>query len=99
MISDTFFPPEPPSSVVAHTWALSVFRVQDHTAQQRVLRALRRLGRADLTALGTQRDGESFVVIDWDTLSDQVHAGQVVMAADAHAEIAFASGGSRAALP
>jgi len=99
MISDSFFPPEPPSSVLAHTWALSVFRVQDHVAQQRVLRALRLLGRADLTALGMQWDGETFVVIDWDSQSDEVHAGQVVMAADAHAEIAFASSRSQAVLP
>ena len=70
MISENFFTPEPPSSVLAHTWALSVFRVDDYMAEQRVLRALRLLGR-----------------IDWDSLSDEVHLRQVVMAADAHPEI------------
>jgi hypothetical protein len=99
VISENFFTPEPSSSVLAHTWALSVFRVEDHSAQQRVLRALRLLGRADLTALGMQRCGEAFVVIDWDSMSDEVHARHVVMAADAHAEIAFDSRRGQAVLP
>jgi hypothetical protein len=98
MISESFFTPGP-SSVPAHSWALSVFRVEDHLAQQRVLRALRRLGRADLTALGTQRGGETFVVIDWDVTSDKVNAKQIVMSADRHAAITFTSRESQAALP
>ena len=90
MISESFFTPES-RSVLAHTWALSVFRVEDHVAQQRVLQALQRLGRADLTAMGTQRGDETFVVIDWDSLADGSHAKQVVMAADRHATITYAS--------
>ena len=90
MISESFFTPEP-QSVLAHTWALSVFRVEDHAAQQRVLLALRRLGRDDLTAMGTQRGNETFVVIDWDSLSDEGYAKQVVSAADPHAAITYAS--------
>jgi hypothetical protein len=93
MISESFFTPEPPSSVLAHTWALSVFRVQDHVAQQRVLRALHLLGRADLTAHGEQRGEETFVVVDWDSKSGEVNARQVVIAADEHAETAFTSSG------
>ena len=88
MISESLFTPEP-RSVLAHTWALSVFRVEDHVAQQRVLRALRRLGRADLTAIGTQRGSETFVVIDWDAVLDEGRAIQVVMAADRHATVTF----------
>lgn len=91
MISQTTSNPEPPSSVLTHTWALSVFRVKDHRAQQRVLRALSSLGRADLTALGMQRDDETFVVVDWDAVSDKFHAQHAVMGADAHAKIAFMS--------
>lgn len=90
MISESFFPPES-RSVLDHTWALSVFRVEDHAAQQRVLQALRGLGRADLTAMGTQRGDETFVVIDWDSLSDGGYAKQVVMAVDRHATVTYAS--------
>ena len=88
MISESFLPPELYSRH-AHPWALSVFRVENPQAQQRVLQALRRLGRADLTVLGTQRGNEAFVVIDWDaTLAE---ARPVVMAADRHAAITFTS--------
>jgi hypothetical protein len=97
MISEVFLPPEP-CSVLAHSWALSVFRVEDHMAQQRVLRALRQLGRADVTAMGTQRGSETFVVIDWDSASDEPHTKSVVMAADRHAAITFTSEG-RVSLP
>ncbi|KAA1397671.1 hypothetical protein [Aeromicrobium ginsengisoli] len=65
--------------------------MEDHKAQQRVLEALRRLRRGDLTAVGTQRDGETFVIIDWNSASDETQAKQVVMAADRHAAITFTS--------
>lgn len=90
MISETLFTREP-GPVLTHSWAVSVFRVEDHVAQQRVLRALRRLGRADLTAIGTQRGGETFVVIDWDFASDEVQAKQVVLTADRRATNTFTS--------
>lgn len=89
-MSQTFFTPGP-SALPAHSWALSVFRVEDQVAQQRVLRALRRLGRADLSAIGTQRGSETFVIIDWDAMSDGTRTTSAVMAADRHAEVTFRS--------
>lgn len=90
MTSDSAFTPEW-SSGVAPTWALSVFRVEDHVAQQRVLRALRRLGRADLTAVGTRRGSETFVVIDWDCASNGFPPPEVVLTADRRATNTFTS--------
>jgi hypothetical protein len=90
MISESDLPPEP-GTVLAHTWALSVFRVEDHVAQQRVLRALRRLGRADLTAMGTRRGSETFVVIDWDSASCGFPPTEVVLTADRRAMTTFTS--------
>lgn len=78
-----------PSSVLAHRWALSVFRVEDQSAQQRVLHALSRLGRADLTATAAQRGDETFVIIDWDVTADD--AQHVVMVADRNAAMTFRS--------
>lgn len=97
MISEIPFTPERSSGVLP-TWALSVFRVEDHVAQQRVLRALRRLGRADLTAMGTRRGSESFVVIDWDSAADGFPPVEVVLTADRRATTTFTSG-SEVALP
>lgn len=97
MISETPFTPERRSGVPP-TWALSVFRVEDHVAQQRVLRALRRLGRADLTAMGTRRGSEFFVVIDWDCASDGFPPTKVVLTADRRASTSFTSR-SEVALP
>lgn len=90
MISESAFTPQQ-SSGVAPTWALSVFRVEDHVAQQRVLRALRRLGRADVTAMGTRRGSETFVVIDWDCASDGFPPPEVVLTADRRATTMFTS--------
>jgi hypothetical protein len=98
MISESFFTPGP-SSVLAHSWALSVFRVEDHLAQQRVLRALDLLGRADLTAFATRQGRESFVIIDWDSTSGDVDAKQIVMTADRHAAITFTNRERQASLP
>ncbi len=91
MISETSPTAEPPSSVLTHSWALSVFRVENHEAQQRVLRALHWLGYAGVSAIGAQRDDETFVIIDWDSAADQAGAKQVVMLADRDAATTFTS--------
>lgn len=87
---ETSVTPEP-NAVLAHPWALSVYRVEDRSAQQRILRAIRRLDRHHLTATGAQRGSEIFVIVDCDSASSAVQAKQAVMAADRHAAVAFAS--------
>jgi hypothetical protein len=90
MMSESFFTPGR-CSVLARPRTLRIFRVKDHVAQQRVLRALRRLGRADLAAIAAERGDESFVIIDWDVAAGDLPAQQLVTVADRDAAMTFRS--------
>ena len=71
-------------------WSLYVFSVAGSRAQQQILRSITHLQRDGVTALGTRRGSEYFVIVDYDTAGDRSQAKQVVLSIDPHATISFA---------
>lgn len=85
------FKKAPTTRSATRRWTLGVCLVENHSAQQSILVALRDLGRPGLTALGTHRGPEVFVIVDWQTPTDQICAKKVVMALDPHATTTLTS--------
>lgn len=66
-------------------WSVSVFRVSALTDQERILRAFQRVNRPGVKAMGAHSDLGYFVVLDCESLVDELHARRVVRAIDRHA--------------
>jgi hypothetical protein len=81
--------PSSPGYQPIGTWSLFVFLVSGHSAQQGILRSILDLGRDGVTALGTRRGSEHFVIVDYSTDTDRAHAKRVVLAIDPGATITF----------
>jgi hypothetical protein len=70
-------------------WSVEIFRVLDHDRQQRVLQAFRDIGQPDVTALGTQRGRDWFVVVETSSWEDGFFARSTISAIDVHSTRAY----------
>lgn len=70
-------------------WSLYVFLVADRAAKQRVLRALGGPGHEGVTALGTRRGSEHFVIVDYSTGADKANVKRAVLTIDPRATVTF----------
>ena len=61
----------------------STYRLSSETREQRILRAIHRLGHPGIKALGTTRTDECVIVIECTSAAAEVRSRQVVMAVDA----------------
>ena len=66
-------------------WSLLIYRVTSEERQQRILRAFHRIAWPGMSVLGTQCDGDLFVIVDCDTLAHELHARRIIGRIDNHA--------------
>lgn len=60
----------------------AIYRLTSEPRQQRILRAIDRIDHPGITALGTARDGEFFIVAKCTTAAADVRVRRVVMSLD-----------------
>ena len=60
----------------------STYRVSNEPRQQRILRAIERVGDASITAHGTNSDGEFFVVASCASATADMHVRRIVISLD-----------------
>jgi hypothetical protein len=70
-------------------WSIEVYHVLDHERQQRILEAFRDIGRADVTALGSQNGHDWYVTVETSTGGDKFFARSTICAIDRHATRAY----------
>ena len=71
-------------------WSIEVYHVMDHERQQRILEAFRDIGRADVTALGSQSGHDWFVIVETSSGNDKFLARSTIRTIDMHATRAYA---------
>ncbi|KAA1400247.1 hypothetical protein [Aeromicrobium ginsengisoli] len=90
------------TSTPPHAPWTSTYRLSSETRQQRILRAIHRLGHPGIKALGTTGDADPTIVIECASAAAEVRSRQVVMAVDALAvrtETTRAAGAPEAVAP
>ncbi len=70
-------------------WSIEIHHVLNHHRQQCILKAFRDIGRAEVTALGSQSGGDWFVVVETSTVEDRFFARSTISAIDEHATRAY----------
>jgi len=70
-------------------WSIEIFHVLNHDRQQRILQAFRDIGRAEVTALGSQSGRDWFVVVETSTVEDRFFVRSTIAAIDEHATRAY----------
>jgi hypothetical protein len=70
-------------------WSIEIYHVLDHDRQQRILEAFRDIGRAEVTALGSQSGRDWFVVVETSTVEDRFFVRSTISAIDEHATRAY----------
>lgn len=70
-------------------WSVEIFRVHSGERQQRILEAFRDIGRPEVTALGTQRGRDWFVVVETCSLEDRFFVRNTIASIDAYATRAY----------
>ncbi len=70
-------------------WSIEVYQVLDQGRQQHILEAFRDIGRADVTALGSQRGHAWFVIVETRSGNDKNFARSTIATIDRHATRAY----------